>query len=182
MELDVTRADRVCRLFCGVIEQVITPRAMANISTDELSRSQFNGLQFIYLHPQCCIKDLANGLCVSHPAAVKLVERLESKNLVTRRACEVDRRVVQLLATEAGEEQARESIGARGQAIMQILQVTCTRDSCDIIGCLEAFVREALDSQKTLDGVCLHCGGSHDDDCPVCQAELELTGQLRRDG
>jgi len=181
MNPDPTRADRVCRVFCNVVDGVVTTRALKQSCGDELSRAQFVGLQFILLHPSCCIKDLAQGLAVSHPAAVKLVERLTAKGLIVRSAHETDKRMVELAVTKSGQERARAVMALRSQAIMDILAATSPECACRFLDCLEGFIGVALADGKDVDGVCLHCGGYHADDCPVCQAELALTGHLRTD-
>ncbi|MDI9587216.1 MAG: MarR family transcriptional regulator [Acidobacteriota bacterium] len=181
MSGDANKADRLCRLFCNVIDEIITARALAAVEGEDISRAQFQGLQFIYLHPMCCIKDLAEGLDVSHPAAVKLVERIEAKGYITRSAYEPDRRIVQLQVSPEGEALSRQVIEARNQAIDNVLSRLGAPASCDLLRCLEKFVMAALEDQKDMDGVCLHCGGTHVDTCPVCQAEYAVTGEMRRD-
>jgi MarR family transcriptional regulator, negative regulator of the multidrug operon emrRAB len=181
MSADPIRADRLSRLFCNVVDEIITARALQQTVNGDVSRAQYAGLQFVYLHPECCIKDLANGLAVSHPAAVKLVERLEAKNLIARSPHLRDRRVVQLAPTPAGIEQAEAVMVARSAAIESVLERAGEGCQCDILGCLEAFVKAALSDEKDVSGVCLRCGGLHDDGCPVCETELELTGHLRSD-
>ncbi len=181
MPIDATHADRLCRVFCNVIDDVITARALHEAAGGELSRAQFAGLQYVALHPQCCIKDLARGLAISHPAAVKLVERLEGRGLLSRSSHERDRRVVQLTPTTAGSEQAHAIMVARTRAIEAVLEKAGADSSCALFHCMEVFIRTALTDQKDRDGVCLHCGKHHSDGCPVCQAELELTGNRRID-
>ena len=179
--VDATRADRLCRAFCNVIDEVITPRALTQAFGDALSRAQFDGLQYIHLHPQACIKDLAHGLAVSHPAAVKLVERLTAKGLIARSAHETDKRMVRLVVTEEGGRYAAEAMAARSAAIMEVLSGADAGCSCNLLNCLQAFIELSLSDEKSVDGVCLHCGGAHSDDCPVCQAEYAITGQMRTD-
>lgn len=178
---DTVHADRLCRIFCNVVEDLITSRALRNTVGDDVSPAQFRGLQYVHLHPGCCIKDLARGLSISHPAAVKLVERLETKELVTRSPHEHDGRVVRLVVTALGRKQAGATINARNRSIAKIMRELGADRSGELLRCIEAFVRAALADEKDLDGACLHCGGKHDDACPVCQAELELTGHLRQD-
>jgi len=177
----VTKADRVARLFCSVIEEIITSRAIETVVDGQLSNAQFIGLQYIYLHPDCCIKDLAGGLKVSHPAAVKLVERLEAKDFITRAAHARDRRVVQLSATEYGRQLTEQIMISRSQTIEQLLNQASIDCNCNVIEILEAFVKAALDTDTDIDGVCLRCGCSHDDDCPVCETEYDIKGKLRTD-
>lgn len=178
---EVTQANRLCLLFCNVIEEIIAGRVLKETVGNELSKAQFHGLQFVYLHPRCSIKDLARGLGVSHPAAVKLVERIEAKELIQRSPYEKDRRVVQLEVTARGEQVTQDAMHARNKAIDKILQRAGFNGDCDLTACLERFIMASLDDQKDTDGVCLRCGGNHLDDCPVCQAELAMTGHPRTD-
>lgn len=178
---DAVHADRLCRIFCNVIEDLITARALQETIGDGLSPAQFKGLQYVHLHPGCCIKDLARGLSISHPAAVKLVERLEAKKLVRRSRHERDGRVVRLVVTARGRKQAAAAIEARNRSVAKVMGALGADRSGEMLRCIEAFIRAALSDEKDVDGACLHCGGKHDDDCPVCQAEFELTGYLRRD-
>ncbi len=178
---EVTQANRLCLLFCNVIEEIITGRVLKEVVGDELSRAQFHGLQYVYLHPRCSIKDLAHGLSVSHPAAVKLVERIEAKQLISRAQYEKDRRVVQLEATPRGEELTKAAMQARNRAIDKVLERAGFNGDCDLMACLERFIAASIDDQKDTDGLCLRCGGNHVDSCPVCQAELAMTGELRTD-
>ena len=175
----VTKADRVARLFCSVIDEIINSRAITAVADGQISEAQFIGLQYVYLHPDCCIKDLAGGLKVSHPAAVKLVERLEAKEFISRTAHARDRRIVQLSATDYGKQLTEQIMITRSHAIEDLLNQASANCSCDIIEVLETFVKVALEDSKDLDGVCLRCGCSHDDDCPVCETEYEITGELR---
>ena len=181
MNVEPTRADRLCRVFSSVIEDVVTTRALRQTVGNGLSRAQFGGLQYVYLHPYCCIKDLAQGLAVSHPAAVKLVERLTGKGLVARSIHADDKRMVQLVVSEIGEQHVRAAMGARSRAIAQIIEATDEGSGAHLLGCLDAFVRTALADAQDLDVFCLRCGDTHDDSCPVCQAEMVLTGRLRTD-
>ena len=73
---------------------MITEQALQGAPCNDLSRSQWEGALFIQRHADCSIRELAEGLDVSHPAAVKLVERLQRKGLIVRRESSADRRVV----------------------------------------------------------------------------------------
>ncbi len=179
--LDPVQVDRLCRLFCGVMGDVVAPRALAAAFGPDVSRAQFAGLQFVYLHPNCCIKDFAQGLGVSHPAAVKLVERLVSRGLISRFSHEEDKRMVKLKVTQSGGRQTEKMIRTRTNMLVDVLRRANDTCNCDLVVGLGAFVAAALLDEKDARGVCLRCGGTHTDECPVCQAELALTGQARRD-
>jgi len=181
MTRDLKQADRLCRLFCNVVDDIITTRALKSAVGEDLSRAQFEGLQYVFLHPHCCIKDLAGGLDVSHPAAVKLVERLEAKKLIARSSYERDRRVVQLEVTSQGGDRARRARLARAKAIEDVLSKTGDGCAKSLMECLHNFIKCALSDERDTNGVCLRCGDRHVDECPVCQAEQVLTGHARTD-
>jgi hypothetical protein len=89
---------------------------------------------------------------------------------------------VQLAATRLGIQQVESVMVARSDAIESVLERAGEGCQCDILGCLEAFIKAALSDERDVSGVCLRCGGMHDDGCPVCETEFELTGHLRSDG
>ncbi len=58
-------------LVSNVINRSFLEAALERVKTD-LTPTQFAGLRFVALHPGGCIRELAQSLLVSHPAAVKL--------------------------------------------------------------------------------------------------------------
>ncbi|MEN6304073.1 MAG: helix-turn-helix domain-containing protein, partial [Armatimonadia bacterium] len=79
-----TPVNKLCDIFVNLIERVLTDRALAGAPCHDLSLSQWDAVLFIQRHDSCAIRELAEGLQVSHPAAVKLVERLVRKGLIER--------------------------------------------------------------------------------------------------
>jgi len=86
-----------------------------------------------------------------------------------------------LVVTETGSAQALQAMNTRSQAIHRIIASSDETCRCNLLDCLDAFIRVALEDEKDVEGVCLRCGGRHADDCPVCQAEMALTGRPRTD-
>jgi len=170
-----SHADRLCRLFCNVVGEVVAGQAIREATDGAITKSQFAGLEFIYLHPSCCIKDLARGLGVSHPAAVKLVERLVARQFVRRRISATDRRVVQLRPTAMGARLVKLVQQRRAQLTEQVLDAMAEGTGQRLLEAMTNFVRSAIQLSKGQQpSICLHCGVAHDDECPVHEAEAWL--------
>lgn len=69
----------------------------------------------------CSNAELALALGLSHPATVRLLDRLEQAALVERRQA-ADRRAVALHVTPAGRRRARAAVRTRGQVLQAAIQ------------------------------------------------------------
>lgn len=161
---------KLADVFCKVIEVVLTEQALKGAPCQSLSRSQWEGLLFVERHQHCSIRDLAEGLGVSHPAAVKMVERLVGKRLLDRRESAQDRRVVELSLSVLGGRCVESVRGQRGQVLEQVLAEMDAEETECLLHGLQAFVRAALRDRETAEMVCLHCGREHVEGCLVQQS------------
>lgn len=66
---------------------------------------QFSALNYLKSEPNCTVSDLAVHLRLSKSSATQLVERLVRAAFVLRRHDPLDRRVVRLFLTEAGNKE-----------------------------------------------------------------------------
>jgi len=158
---------KLCDLFTNIIEVVITDQALLGAPCHELSRSQWEGAQFIHRHEDCAIRELAEWLGVSHPAAVKLVERLQRKNLITRHESSRDRRVVHLRLSDEGNCCVNHVRQYRAQALDKIIERMSAEDNNTFMQGLRLFMEAALHDQQTAEAICLHCGAEHLTECMV---------------
>lgn len=170
-----TPFNKLCDIFVNVIDTVLTQRAIQGAPCDDLSLSQWAGMLFIQRHENCAIRELAEGLKVSHPAAVKLVERLVRKDLINRRESATDRRVVELRLSPSGIRCVDHVRDERAQALERIVSRMRPEDSEALLIGIQGFVHAALIDEDTVDAVCLHCGIEHVKECLVSQAESEIT-------
>ncbi len=162
---------KLADMFCKVVEVVLTEQALSGAPCHSLSRSQWEGLVFVERHPFCSIRDLAEGLGVSHPAAVKMVERLVRKGLLDRRESAQDRRVVELSLSQLGEQCVETVRAQRGQVLERVLSEMAAEETEQLLQGLQAFLRAALSDRHTAEMVCLHCGREHVEECLVYQAK-----------
>lgn len=169
-----TPVNKLCDIFVNLIERVLTDRALAGAPCQDLSLSQWSAVLFIQRHDNCAIRELAEGLQVSHPAAVKLVERLVRKNLIERHESPTDRRVVQLQLNAEGRNCADYVRDSRAQALERIIAQMEAADAERLRTGLQAFLKAALVDSSIVDAVCLHCGVEHVKECLVSQAGTDL--------
>lgn len=169
-----TPFNKLCDIFVNVIETILTQRALEGAPCDDLSLSQWGGMLFIQRHENCAIRELAEGLKVSHPAAVKLVERLVRKGLIDRHESATDRRVVELSLSTCGRRCVDHVRDQRAQSLERIVSQMKPEDAEALLIGIQGFVQASLVDQATVEAVCLHCGVEHVKECLLSQAQDEL--------
>ena len=117
--------------------------------------------------PGLSIDGLRRALGLSHPGAVRLVDRLAAGGLATRERAGRDRRAVTLMLTEAGQARCRAILARRQGALTDAL---ATLDEADrqalgriadtLLGVLPTGVTDAY-------RICRLCDPAACADCPV---------------
>lgn len=79
-------------------------RRNAHLKAMDLTFEQSDTLQYVYFHPDCSIRDLAEFLGVSHQTAQGIAMRMEKKGLLERIPSSLDKRAVMLRLCEKGEQ------------------------------------------------------------------------------
>lgn len=141
-----------------------------------LTPSQLQGLAYLYHHGKSSVGDLAEGLGTSHPASVKLVDRLEKKGLVTRTASEADRRVSLVDLTEQGRDLARSVLAKKTEILSKALSRMDEPELEGLMRGLEGLLAGVLEDHSKVESICLKCGDDHIGCCVVNRAHLEMTG------
>ena len=159
---------RLCRLFIRVVEQIVQAEARKLARTNgQVTAVQYRALEFIQLHPGCCINDLADGLATSHPAALTLVKRLENHTLVRRRRCERDERMIELYTTPQGRDCVQSAHDQSLEIINRVFRQLSSNNGVTLDKVLHEFIEVAANSVSNLPPICLHCGPRHSDACPL---------------
>jgi DNA-binding MarR family transcriptional regulator len=123
--------------------------------------------------PGMAIERLRRALGLSHPGAVRLVDRLVADGLVVRRPSPNDRRAVALYLTDAGRERCRAIQGARQRSLARALAALAPAER-EALGLLAGKLLGAL--VENLDqaySVCRLCDPGVCSECPV-DAALQL--------
>jgi DNA-binding MarR family transcriptional regulator len=168
----------VLALVSNVVNRSFLEAALERVKTD-LTPTQYAGLRFVALHPGGCIRELAQALLVSHPAAVKLAERLVDRGLVKRQTAADDHRRVCLDLTSSGKRVYREVFAAQQGLIGQVLDKMGSDAASEFHRLSLEFVRSSIETEAQIAQTCLYCGVQHRDECPVSDVEESLTGTPR---
>jgi len=168
----------------GTIATAIDGRIQATLRQHpNQNTSSAAALKLISAFEGCSNRSLSQALKLSHPATVRLIDRLETTGLVDRRPG-ADRREVALHLTPAGQERARTLIDARSSALESIVDLLSAeqRQQLDAIAetLLSAMVSTPIDAAH----LCRLCDETNcpPADCPVHTRAHELPPRERGRG
>lgn len=126
----------------------------------------------LQLYPGCTIDELSRVVDLSHPGAVRLVDRLERAGLVERRAGR-DARTVSLVSTAAGARAAARILDARRAAVDEVLATLHDDDRRALEPLLERLVAALAGDHAQARRICRLCdvdACGHPERCPITQA------------
>ena len=124
--------------------------------------------------PGMSIERLRRALRLSHPGAVRLVDRLVAEGVVERRQAETDRRAVALHLTSVGMGSCALVLAVRHERIARALEVLDPNER-EILGQLtEKLLRSLVRDLDQAYSVCRLCDASVCIDCPVAAGLAEL--------
>ena len=121
--------------------------------------------------PGMTINQLSRALSLSHPGAVRLVDRLVRDNLLNRSRSESDGRAVALTLTQTGEAMCLHILSSRQSALAHALASLCPSDRETLGRLAETVLRGMLRGEDHAFEVCRLCDPSVCIECPV-EAEI----------
>lgn len=131
-----------------------------------------SAIALLHHEPGLTIEQLRRALRLSHPGAVRLVDRLTKEGLVERRASVEDRRAVALHLTRQGDESCAAILMARRSSIACALQ-SLNPDERKLLGRLaEKLLSGLIQNEDQAYQVCRLCDRQSCNACPV-EAALE---------
>jgi len=120
---------------------------------------------------------LRRALALSHPAVVRLADRLQARGLVERHRGDRDGRAVALRLTPAGRNAADAALAARADAIAAALNTLDVGERSALAPMLERMLgAQTTDATASL-VICRMCDPDvcgHPDRCPVTQAAIAV--------
>jgi MarR family transcriptional repressor of emrRAB len=119
--------------------------------------------------PGLSINILRQILNLSHPGTVRLVDRLESQNLVERRAG-ADGRTLALFLTEAGQERRRAILAERRQQLQLVINSLTPTDRKQLTKLLEKMLTAMSTSENRTFEICRLC---EEEVCPAERCPVE---------
>ena len=125
--------------------------------------------------PGMSIEQLSRATGLSHPGAVRLVDRLVRGGLLDRGRSAIDGRAVALALTPAGEDLSRRILSSRRGVLSRALAGLGPADREAFGRIAETMLRAMIGGEDDAMEVCRLCDPSVCDDCPV-EAELAAGG------
>lgn len=168
-------AEHVLDLFTEILYETITIRPLREVSAD-VTRSLAQGLQYVYQHGVCSVRDIAHGLSMTYSAASQLTERLVRRELVTRCENQRDRRLSEVRLTDRGRELVEEIRLHRIMGMSRILKRMDPECRKALVADLENFITAAINDEKGALETCSHCGTDHLPECVVNEIYRAATG------
>lgn len=159
--------ERLFRIFGRWACEGVTHRTLQVAGNDAVTPAQFRCLDLLARRDSCCVSELAAALAISEPAATKLIDRLQEKELVARTASRRDHRVVHVKLSQRGVSLAAELLRTRDDLLCSPMAVLSNRRLQLMARALESILMSALDCPEIIERVCLRCGGDHSPECVV---------------
>jgi len=122
--------------------------------------------------------ELSKVLGLSHPATVRLVDKLEADGLVEARPGR-DRRAVALHLTDAGRARVKGLLIDRCTALAEVTGALSQAEQDVLAGLLEKMLRQATTGVIEAAHICRLCDAvaCPEDQCPVHQKAVEVEAQ-----
>jgi DNA-binding MarR family transcriptional regulator len=170
---DALQSERLDRfLHCGhvfsaAVREILEARYLAEVTPEPLTVSQFNLLKLIALRGERQVGEMADMLGISSPAVSKIIDKLESKGLVTRSAATGDRRVTLVSASRKGSRLVRRYEELKAARLGPVLDVFTPEEVDQLSKLLERFSLSLYSRESTGDGFCLRCAAYGAPDCAI---------------
>jgi DNA-binding MarR family transcriptional regulator len=168
--------EKISNLFGRIIVNSLQMQIPDELSDIDLTFQQLHAMIYTSQHDVCSVGDIASGLAITHPAAVKLIERLQRKGLVVKSEGANDRRVSCVGLTELGKVIVESVQAKRAEAIAKALENMTSQEQAGLVTGLEKLLAATLETENLIESTCLRCGVGHVQTCVVNRAHLALTG------
>ncbi|MFN3648919.1 MAG: MarR family winged helix-turn-helix transcriptional regulator [Armatimonadota bacterium] len=179
-------AEKLTGLFSDIVTETMTVRLLRELDELEITFSQLQALTIVAERKKTSVGAIAEALGVSHVAAVKLVDKLARKELVTRGVAASDHRQSEIRVTPAGLELVHQVRRERTQRLVKVLDQMSPADRQALIQGLESFVTAALRDHSALQALCVSCQALLPTECAEAQLiredALTAAGATGRDG
>lgn len=130
--------------------------------------------------PGLSIGDLAGILGLTHPGAVRLVERLVQDDLVEKQPAENDARALALKLTPLGKQRRREILAQRAKRLQPLLEAFAPAERKQFDSLLRKLLSTLAATRREAYRVCRYCdaGPCFRNNCPVDMGCPEAGGDI----
>ncbi len=160
-------SDRLSNLFGALALGIADRVRRTGVEEAGLGGEAAAALVVIGHGPTLSINKLSNVLRLSHPGAVRLVDRLVEKGLAERTTAEHDRRSVTLTLTDAGREIRTALLDRRRVLLDDLLGAVEPADRIVLERVAEAVLPRLPNDAASALNVCRLCDETRCVDCPM---------------
>jgi DNA-binding MarR family transcriptional regulator len=163
----------------GALTGEVTNRLDRQLKEHPNQTSSFAAaLNVIAYFEGCMNTQLASALRLSHPATVRLVDKLEAEGLVEARDAK-DGRAVALFLTKKGKARTKTVLEQRCVTLSAVIEVLSAGEQSQFVGCLEKLLAHMTGSVDQAVYICRLCDeiACPADHCPVHQKALGFEGK-----
>ena len=157
-------AEKLTGLFSEIVFKTMTVQLLRDLEELDITLSQLQALTHVGERVKCSVGEIADGLGVTHPAAVKTVDRLLKKGLITRSVSAADHRQAEIQIAPEGRRLVNAVRLERTQRLARVLDQMSPADRRALILGLERFVEASMDA-RALDCICRSCQTLLPTDC-----------------
>ena len=168
-------AEKLTGLFSDIVVRTMTVQLLRELDELDITLSQLQALTQVAERRKCSVGAVAEGLGVTHPAAVKLVDKLARKGLLTRGVAAADHRQAEIGITDEGRRLVNAVRQERTQRLARVLDEMNPDERQALIHGLQGFVTAALRNEGALDQLCVSCQTLLPTDCDDFR-QLEVLG------
>lgn len=160
-------SDRLINLF-GALAMGVSDRVRWEALDETSLGGETSAALVVIGHaPGLSIDQLSRVLGLSHPGAVRLVDRLTSAGLALREVSADDRRTAALSLTKAGRAHRSALLKRRDKALKAVLKVVGAGDLAVLERITEAMLQTLPHDAASALAVCRYCNDRHCPDCPM---------------
>ena len=167
--------EHVLALFNEILHESIMNRPLQEVG-DGITPALAQGLQFLFQHGVCPVRDISQGMTTTLSAASQLVDRLVRKGWATRNDNARDRRLSEIRLTDEGKELVEKIRYRRVADMSRILRRMDPESRTALVENLEKFIAAAIEDAESALCTCSHCGRDHLSDCVLNEIYQAATG------
>lgn len=170
--------NRLGNLLHALATAVADQHMLAMTAASQLSASAVATMLTLGQHDEQSVSDLASVIGLSHSAAVRLIDRLESDGLVLR-STQKQGRNVPILLTQKGKA-AYENLRSQQSGFLNDLLAGLSREEKETLErILESLLSKLTTSRAARDHICRNCdeGICEQASCPVEVTYLQVAAR-----
>ena len=165
-----TRTANLLGALCSLVNSLQNRHLRRHPNQTDSSAAALNVIGF---YRGCSNLRLSQALRLSHPATVRLVDRLEEDGLVESRTGD-DRRSVALFLTALGERRLIEILHCRAESLEDVLQPLSLHERDTLARLLGKLLKSQVSARGDDDYICRLCNG---DLCPPERCPVHLAAE-----